>query len=300
VGPHAVRELAARGARVHDTGVVPPAGAALEAWHASDLNDPESLARAVAAARPDFLLHLAGQSSAALSFERPAETFRVNAAGTWHLLEALNAQAPQARALIVTSGEIYGPQPDGERAAEDAPLRPVSPYALSKAAADAFAAITAERGQDVIRARSFAHAGPGQDSRFVIPSFARQIAAIEARGLKPVLRVGNLDVTRDFTDVRDVARAYVVLLERGRRGAAYNVCSGAGVRLADVVERLVQRSRAPIRVEPDSARMRPADVPYLVGDPGSIRRDTGWSAEIPLDRTLDDVLAEWRARESPG
>src|SRR5439155_5373459 len=144
---YAVRALAERGARVHGAGGPRPAAAPLEAWHEADLRDAESLARAVAAAHPDLVLHLAGQSSAARSFERPVETFQVNALGTWHLLEALKAHAPAARVLVVSSGEIYGPQPEGVRVAEEAPLRPVSPYALSKAAADLFAAVAAERGQ---------------------------------------------------------------------------------------------------------------------------------------------------------
>jgi GDP-4-dehydro-6-deoxy-D-mannose reductase len=296
VGPYVVRALLERGARVHGTGGPRPAGLAFAGWHDSDLRDPESLDAAVAGARPDYVLHLAGQSSAARSFEQPVETFRSNALGTWHLLEALRRRAPEARAVMVTSGEIYGPQPEGSRAAEDAPVRPVSPYALSKAAADAFSAIAAERGQDVVRARSFGHTGPGQEPRFVIPAMAEQVAAIEAGTAEPVLKVGNLEVTRDLLDVRDVAPAYLALFERGRRGAAYNVCTGEGVRLSDVIRRLAGLARVAIRIEVDPARLRPADVPYLVGDPGAIERDTAWRASIPLERTLADVLGEWRER----
>ncbi len=296
VGPHVVRALIALGARVLGTGGPAPAGLALAGWHESDLRDGASLMASVAAARPDLVLHLAGQSSAARSFEHPAETFHVNALGTWFVLEALRVHAPRARVLMVTSGEIYGPHAEGTRVAEDAAVRPVSPYGLSKAAADAFALIAAERGQDVVRARSFGHTGPGQDGRFVIPSMAGQIAAIEAGRSAPRLAVGNLDVTRDISDVRDVARAYVALLERGVRGEAYNVCTGVGVRLTDVVARLAALARVPVTVEVDPARLRPADVPYLVGDPSAIARDTGWRCEIPLDQTLADVLAEARSR----
>jgi GDP-4-dehydro-6-deoxy-D-mannose reductase len=180
---------------------------------------------------------------------------------------------------------------------ETAPFRPVSPYALSKAAADAFAEVAHRvHGLDVVRTRSFAHAGPGQASHFALPSFAQQIAAIERGGGEPVLHAGNLEVTRDITDVRDVAEAYAALLERGRTGAAYNVCRGEGVQLAALVAKLVGRARLGIRIVVDPARFRPADVPYLVGDPSALERDCGWQPRIPLERTLDDLLAEWRER----
>jgi GDP-4-dehydro-6-deoxy-D-mannose reductase len=154
-------------------------------------------------------------------------------------------------------------------------------------------------GLDVVRTRSFAHTGPGQDPRFVVPSWARQIAAIERGGLEPVIRVGNLDVTRDLCDVRDVARAYLALLERGATGAAYNVCTGSGVRLDQVLERLRASSRAQFRVEHDASRLRAADLPYLVGDPAAIERDTGWKAEILLHDTLALVLADAREAVTP-
>lgn len=296
VGRHAARRFAERGAHVHGTGGPEPADLPLAGWHESDLREPETLAAAIVAARPDVVLHLAGQSSAAHSFGEPIETFHVNALGTWHLLEALRAHAPRARTVVVTSGEIYGPGEPGSRAAESAAQRPLSPYAISKAAADALAAIAAARGQHVVRARAFGHTGPGQESRFVIPTVAEQIAAAEAGRAEPVIRVGNLDVVRDLGDVRDVVRAYLAMIERAPSGAAYNVCTGVGVRLADVVRDLVARARAPIRIEQDPARMRPADVPYLVGDGAAIARDCGWQPEIPLARTLDDVLDEWRAK----
>ena len=295
-GPHAVRALVERGARVFGTGGPQPRGVPLAGWFNSDLRDPESLMTAVAAARPDAVLHLAGQSSAARSFEHPTETFHVNALGTWFVLEALRVHAPRARVLMVTSGEIYGPHAEGTRIAEDGAVRPVSPYGLSKAAADAFGAISAERGQEVVRARSFGHTGPGQEARFVIPSMAGQIADIEAGKSAPRLAVGNLEVTRDISDVRDVARAYVALIERGVVGKAYNVCTGIGVRLTDVIARLATLARVPVTVEVDPARLRPADVPYLVGDPSAIARDTGWTCEISLEQTLADVLLEARSR----
>ncbi len=297
VGAHLARALEAAGANVSglDVASPPPAGARFAGWHIADLRDAGALADAVAAAKPDAVVHLAGQSSAARSFEIPEETFAINAMGTWSLLEAMRRSAPRARVLVVGTSEVYGPQPEGTRVAESAPFRPVSPYALSKAAADAFAEVFGrQHGLDVMRTRSFGHSGPGQTPRFVIPSFAQQIAAIEAGRADPVLRVGNLEVTRDLVDVRDVATAYVALLERGSTGAAYNVCRGEGVKLTEIVRMLNARARVKVAIEPDPSRMRPADVPYLVGDPSAMARDTGWRAEIPLERTLDDVLHEWR------
>jgi GDP-4-dehydro-6-deoxy-D-mannose reductase len=300
VGPHLIRALIVSGAEVDCVGPeteAPGAGdAAVPGWHTADVRDPEALARAVAAARPDAIVHLAGQSSAARSFEIPEETFAINALGTWNLLDAVRHAAPRARVLVVGTGEVYGPQPEGTRVPESAPFRPVSPYALSKAAADGFAEVFArQHGMDVVRTRSFGHTGPGQTPRFVVPSFAQQIAAIEAGEAEAVLRVGNLEVTRDLLDVRDVARAYLALLERGEPGVAYNVCRGEGVKLSGLASDLAGRARVAIRIEVDPSRLRPADVPYLVGDPAAIGRATGWRAELALDRTLEDVLAEWRS-----
>jgi len=304
VGAHLVDRIAADGRLALGLGEA-PAPAALQArlageWIA-DVREPEALADALAAAQPDAIVHLAGQSSAAFSFDHPVETYRVNTQGTWNLLEAVRRAVPQTRVLVVGTSEVYGPQPEGSRVAEDAPFRPVSPYALSKAAADAGAEAYARVfGLDVARTRSFAHIGPGQTDRFVVPTVARQIAEIEAGRLEPVVRVGNLMVTRDLTDVRDVVAAYLALLERGRTGTAYNVCRGEGMPLAAVVGRLCEQARLPVRIEVDPARVRPADVPYLVGDPTRMRRDTGWSPVRSLDQTLGDVLEEWRARADTG
>ena len=304
VGPHLARALVASGARVVGLGVEPepPVGIPLAGWHVADLREPAAVARAVARVRPDAVVHLAGQSSAARSFEDPAATFEANVAGTCNLLEAVRGGAPAARVLVVGSSEVYGPQPEGSRVGEETPFAPVSPYAASKAEADRLAEASArgEQGLDVLRVRAFSHTGPGQSAAFVVPGFAQQIAAIEAGRAEPVLRVGNLEVMRDLSDARDVVRAYVALLEHGTRGAAYNVCRGEGVKLTEVVRRLVGLARVAIRVEVDPARLRPADIPWLVGDPSRIARDTGWRAEIPLERTLADVLEEWRGRvESP-
>jgi GDP-4-dehydro-6-deoxy-D-mannose reductase len=203
--------------------------------------------------------------------------------------------------LVVSTGEIYGPQPDATPVNEDAPFRPVSPYGLSKAAADVAAEIAARRyGLDVIRARPFGHIGPGQTPRFFLPSFVEQLARAESGETEPVVRVGNLKLIRDLLDVRDVVTAYLLLLERGARGGVYNVCRGTGVRIEDLAASLVRRARVPIRIEVDPKRHRPADVPVLVGDPSRLCAATGWTARRDLDHTLDEVLDEWRARVAAG
>ena len=295
VGGHLTRQLAQAGARVHGLGLEPPrVTLPLEQWHSADLADLNALRAAIEAAHPAMIVHLAGQASAGKSFEQPVETFRANAHGTCQLLVAVHAAAPGARVLAIGSGEIYGPQPAGSRVAENAPIRPVSPYALSKAAADLYAQMAAAEGLDIVRTRSFAHAGPGQDPRFAVPSWARQIVSIERGDAPAVLHVGNLDITRDLCDVRDVARAYAVLLLQGRSGEAYNVCRGEGVTLRQVLERMTSQARVPLRVEVDSGLLRPADVPYLVGDPSRIEGATGWRAVITVDSTLDAVLEDAR------
>lgn len=298
VGPHLVAALVARGATVRGAGLgAPPAGTPLTGWFEADLADTASCAAAIAEGPLDAVVHLAGQSSAARSFEAPEETFRANVTGTWTLLETLRTHAPDARALVVGTSEVYGTIEPGTRAAEDAPYAPVSPYALSKAAAEQVARAYHEtHGLDVVCARPFGHTGPGQTPRFVIPSFAQQVAAIEAGRAEPVLRVGNLAVTRDLSDVRDIVAGYVALLERGRSGGVYNLCRGEGVSLTEVVAGLARRARVEVRIEVDPARLRPADMPWLVGDPGLIERETGWRVTRTLDATLDDVLDEWRRR----
>ncbi len=298
VGRHLVAALAARGARVHGAGLGPrPVGLALEGWRDADLAELALARDAVAEARADAVVHLAAQSSAARSFEAPGETFRANVSGTWSLLEAVRVESPAARVLVVSSSEVYGPIAPGTRASEATPFAPTSPYALSKAAAEEVAhAYGAAHGLDVVRARAFGHTGPGQDTRFVVPSFAKQLADIEAGRAEPVLRVGNLDVTRDLSDVRDIVEGYIVLLERGARGGVYNLCRGEGANLRDLVAELVRMARVQVSVEVDPTRLRPADMPWLVGDPSAIARDTGWAVRLPLAATLGDVLEEWRAR----
>lgn len=299
VGAHLARLLHERGDRVVGAGMQAPSDAVralLEGHLELHLLEPESIVAAVAAARPDAVVHLAAQSSAGQSFRHPAETFQVNVLGTWGVLDAVRREAPTARVLVVGTGEMYGPQKVGTRVTEIAAARPVSPYAVSKAVADAAAETMGHaHGLDVVRTRSFGHLGAGQDTRFAIPAWAEQIAAAEAGHAEPVLKVGNLEVTRDLADVRDVVAAYIALLAGGHKGTAYNVCRGDGVRFAEVASMMVGRARIPIRIEVDPERSRPADVPYLVGDPSLIRLHTDWRATTPLEQSIDAVLDEWRS-----
>lgn len=267
-----------------------------------DLTDASSLRAVIGSVRPSIVFHLGGASSGAEAWRTPIDCFEVNALGTLKLLEAIRLSGDAAVTCVVTSsGEVYGSTPsDDEPATEDSPLRPLSPYAASKAAQDLLAAqYTAAYGMSVIRLRLFNHTGPGQRPDFVMSAFARQIARIR-RGLQPpVLEVGNLDARRDFLDVRDVARAYWLAAEGGEPGAVYNVCSGRAVSVRQLLDRLIDLSGCTVTVRPDPDRMRTADIPLLVGDPHRFQAATGWSPSIPLDETLASLLDWWMAQDEP-
>jgi GDP-4-dehydro-6-deoxy-D-mannose reductase len=247
------------------------------------------------------VIHLAGQANVSLAHRDPVGTFRVNAEGTYRLLHRLRDLAPEARIVIVTSAEAYGAVPAEELpVTEDRPLRPRSPYGVSKAAADLAAEQAATGwGLSVLRMRPFNHVGPGQGLGFVVPDFASQIAAIERAGKEGVLRVGNLSAKRDFTDVRDIVRAYRDALDRGTPGAAYNLCSGRSISIEEVVRILLGHARTEIRLETDQARLRPVDTPEFRGDASLAGSELGWQPEIPLETSLAEVLTEWRAAAAP-
>lgn len=261
-----------------------------------DVTDRTQVSDALAAARPDAVYHLAAQSSVRLSWDDPADTFSVNVLGTVQLLGAVGSVVPEARVLIVSSVEVYGAvAPADLPVGEDAPFAPVNPYAASKAAAE-LAGLQAHlgRGLQVIRARPFNHTGPGQTTRFFVPDLARQIIEADRSGASEV-RAGNLVVKRDFSDVRDVVRAYRLLIEKGSPGGVYNVCSGRSVSLEDVVRRLLALAGTDLPLVMESSRLRPVDVPDLRGDPSRLHEATGWQPAYDLDRTLTDVLDYWRA-----
>jgi GDP-4-dehydro-6-deoxy-D-mannose reductase len=262
----------------------------------ADVTDPENVARAVRDAKPAAIVHLAARSSVAESWSDPAETWRVNTIGTVNLLEVVRHEAPGARVLVVSSCEVYGkaaeiPTP------EDASPAPLSPYAASKAGAEV-AADQAQRsnGLEAVVARPFPHVGPGQDERFAIGSWVRQIARLERTG-GGLLRVGDLSVQRDLTDVRDVCRAYALLLDPAVPAETYNIASGTAVPLERVGEILVRLAKVPVTVEQENERLRAVDIPVLHGDPARIEAATGWRAEIALEQSLADALAAARADE---
>jgi GDP-4-dehydro-6-deoxy-D-mannose reductase len=260
--------------------------------------DPASVRRALEQVRPDRIVHLAAQSSPQRSWEDPAGTLKTNLLGLLHLLEAARSLSLAPRMLVVGSAEEYGlVRPEDNPLGEDHPLRPASPYAVSKVA-QGFLALqyATSLGMPIVRTRTFHHTGPRRGEGFAESSFARQLAEIEAGRRPPRIEVGNLEAVRDFTDVRDVVRAYWDLLERGAPGEVYNVCSGRGVRLAELLDELVALSGLSVEIRVDPARLRPLDVPVLVGDPSRVHAAIGWQAATPLRRTLSDLLDHWRER----
>lgn len=298
VGGHLLRECLCRGDAVAGTYRAPEelSGEEPQAqWFEADLLDDAALDSALVRFAPEGIVHLAGQANVAAAHRDPTTTFRVNAEGTLRLLEAVRRRTPQARVVAVSSAEVYGAVPAADQPiTEDTPLRPTSPYGISKAAADLIAESAARTGLDVVRMRPFNHLGPGQRLGFIAPDMASQIVAFERGGHDPVLRVGNLSAARDFTDVRDVARAYRMALDQGRRGTVYNVASGTAVAIERIVEFFVAKARVPVRLEPDPARMRPSDVPVTRGDASRAAAELGWQPKIPLESSLADVLEEWR------
>ena len=262
-----------------------------------DIRRTEEVRRIVAEERPDRLYHLAAIASVQESLERPGKAMEVNLLGTWNLLETARA-LKKARVLVVSSGDVYGAGGrDDSPHREESPLRPLNPYAASKAAAEMLAYQYA-KGFDlpVVRVRPFNHTGPRQRPQFVCSDIARQLVCIE-RGLQePVLKVGNLTVRRDFSDVRDVVEGYWLALERGEVGEVYNLCSGRAYAIEELVELLVKRAGLDVKVHQEEVKLRSHDIPILVGDPGRFKRLTGWEVKIPIERTLQDLLDFWRSR----
>ena len=271
----------------------------IDGWLACDVSRADEADRLLAWAGPvTHVFHLAAVTFVPDSAHDPARTFEVNLLGTIHLTSAVRRHAPAARFVNVASSEVYG-HPQFLPMTEEHPLNPANPYAISKAAADLYCACLHHAGElDVIRLRPFNHSGPGQSDRFVLSSFARQIARIEAGRLEPVLRVGNLDAARDFLHVKDVVRAYELAASRGVSGEAYNICSGAAVSVREALDRLLLLSKADIRIETDPNRVRPVDVLDSRGSHAKLTAQTGWQPQVPFDDLLTELLQYWRDREN--
>ena len=295
-GGHLVELLARAGLDVfgwHRPGGTPPTDVPCTRWQAVDVLDRGAVRQALMEASPAFVYHCAGAAHVGRSWERVEPTFATNVRGTHHVIEGLREAGVQATLLIPSSAMVYGAS--DEPLGEGHPLSPASPYALSKLAQEMLAAGNQDRPPIVV-ARAFNHVGPRQDPFFAASGFARRIADIEAGRWEPVLSVGNLDARRDLTDVRDTVRAYRLIAERGSPGAIYNVCSGRAFSVRELVDMMLARARVPISVKVDPARLRPNDVPLVVGDPRRIFHELGWRPEVPIEQTIDDLLDYWRTR----
>lgn len=270
--------------------------------HEGDIEDPFAVDRAVAAVAPERVFHLAAQSYPSASWEAPIHTMRVNVEGTLNLLEAVRRHAPTARVHIAGTSAQYGAvRPDEVPIAEEHPLRPASPYGVSKVAAELSGLQYHDNfGLHVIVTRSFNHVGPRQGDRCSIQTFCQQMAAAEVGRQPPVIHVGNLEARRDFTHTRDVARALWLLIERGAPGQVYNLCSGHATRIGDIVQMVVARGRVPVEVRVDPARLRPSDEPILQGDNARLRAATGWEPTIGVEQIVEELLDYWRHQFAQG
>jgi GDP-4-dehydro-6-deoxy-D-mannose reductase len=261
-----------------------------------DLRDYTSVHAALAASRPDYIFHLAAQSFVPSSWTAPNETLTTNVSGQTNLFEAIRALGLDPVVQIACSSEQYGlVLPDEVPIKETNPLRPLSPYAVSKVTQDYLGyQYFMSYGLKAIRTRGFNHTGPRRGHVFVTSNFCSQVAAIELGLQEPVIRVGNLDAIRDFTDVRDMVRAYWLAVTRGKPGEVYNIASGQGIVIRDLLDKIIGMAEVEVKIETDPARLRPSDVEILIGDSSKFRADTGWEPRIPFDQTVRDLLDHWR------
>jgi GDP-4-dehydro-6-deoxy-D-mannose reductase len=305
VGGHLVDLLSAEHPEVEIFGLVrpgwpvPPSLPERATLVEVELEDAAAVGAALGRIAPERIVHLAAQSSPQQSWADPEGTFRTNLFGLLHILEWLRPRRAAApRLLVIGSAEEYGQvAPEDLPVRETAPLRPLTPYASSKVA-QGFLALQYALATEVpaICTRTFHHTGPSRGPSFAEASFARQIAEIEAGQRPPVVEVGNLDAVRDFTDVRDVVRAYWLLLERGTPGQVYNVCSGVPLRVRTILETLIALARQPIEVRVDPKRLLHVDMPAVYGDASKLKAATGWEPRFGLEQTLGDLLEDVRAR----
>lgn len=261
-----------------------------------NLMDRDAVFALISQKKPEYIFHLAALASPGKSFDAPVETFTNNIAAQINLLEAVRKEQLSPRMLIVSSAEMYGLVKNEDLPIdEDTPLNPTNPYAVSKIAQDYLGLqYSLSYGMDIIRVRPFNHVGPRQALSFAFSDFAKRIVAIEKGLTPPVLKVGNLDAKRDFTDVRDMVRAYAVVIEKGEKGDVYNIGSGVSHAMREIVEIMHGKAKVPFAIEQDNALMRPSDNPELLCDNTKLKELTGWEAQIPLEQTIEDILDYWR------
>jgi len=296
VGSHLLRHLRSSTSNLviiaSETPSSPEAGVE---YYELDIRNAGDVQSAIRQIKPNEVYHLAGISAVGLAWANPRLTFEVNVEGTYNVLEATTGLPSPPRILNVSTAQVYAAS--DAPLSESSPLAPANPYAASKAMAELLeVSFRKACAGGIITARSFNHTGPGQLTSFVLPSFAQQFAEIEAGMRPPKLAVGNIEVERDFTDVRDVVRAYSELLSKGRPGQVYNVCSGAATLLSDVVKQFQALCRTVVTVETDPACLRAGDISRIVGDPSKIKKEIGWDIRIPLSQTLRDLLDYWRGK----
>ena len=265
--------------------------------HYGDIRDATLLRQIISKVQPDYIYHLAGQPFVPDADKNILNTYEINVLGVLNLLEAVRIEKLKPRILIISSGEVYGAVPEDQLPVnEDYPLKPINPYAVTKACADLLTYQYAIAHQlDVIRVRPFNHIGPRQSEQFVCSSFAKQIAEIELGLREPVLKVGSLDTQRDFTDVRDVVRAYQMILEKAKGGEVYNIGQNQVFFIRDILHMLIKQSnRKDIQLQQQSERFRPNDIPIMMCDATKIEKDFGWKPEVSIQQTLCDLLEYWR------
>ena len=262
-------------------------------WHGVELHDRDAVADAMAAFKPTEIYHLAGVPHVGDSWSQVHDTFAGNVLATHNLFNALRKSGLKPRVLITSTAFVYAPQP--RAITERDVVRPNSPYGTSKLAQEMLAKRAWEDdGIPALIARAFNHVGPRQSPSFVASSIAKQIAEIEAGKRPPVLMMGNMDSKRDMMDVRDTVRAYRSMMASAKPGVPYNVCSGVPMPIQELVDLLRSKARVPVAIEMDPARLRPSDTPVVLGDYARLKADTGWTPQIPFERTADDLLAYWR------
>jgi len=262
----------------------------------ADLRDYTSMYNALERSRPDFIFHLAAQSFVPSSWTAPNETLTTNVSGQTNLFEAIRSLRLDPVVQIACSSEQYGlVLPDEVPIKETNPLRPLSPYAVSKVAQDYLGyQYFQSYGLKAIRTRGFNHTGPRRGQVFVTSNFCSQVAAIELGLQEPVIRVGNIEAIRDFTDVRDMVRAYWLAVNHGKPGEVYNIATGHGIRISELLDRIIALANVEVKIEVDPERLRPSDVEILIGDSSKFRADTGWEPRIPFEQTVSDLLDYWR------